>query len=107
MTKTDVEYDLIEHMEKEKRWMTVVAVVCIILAPLGLWINLKALEIILVRTDRWISVRVVFFTLNLLVSALLAYVGIRQALFISRWNKKLTLIKTHEKKIYEEVMREA
>ena len=48
--------------------------------------------------------RTILFGLNVLISGILVYVGIKQAMFLSRWNRKLDKIKKHEETVFKEVV---
>ncbi len=106
-TTTDVIYDLIEYMENQRHWMVLIVFACMILAPGGLLLNITFLLIYTARFSfQMFSLRGFFFLLNIAISFLLVYFGVRQASFLRRWNKKLRRIKEFEKEIFEEVVKE-
>jgi hypothetical protein len=104
---TDMMYDLIEYMEKQRYWMVLIVFACLILAPSGLLLNILSLLLYSVRFRfDLFTIRGVFFLLNILICVLLVYFGIKQATFLRRWNKKLERIKQFEKEVFKEVMEE-
>jgi hypothetical protein len=106
-TTTDVIYDLIEYMENQRHWMVLIVFACMILAPGGLLLNITFLLMYTARFSfHMFSLRGLFFLLNIAISFLLVYFGLRQASFLRRWNKKLRRIKEFEKEIFEEVVKE-
>ena len=106
-TTTDVIYDLIEYMENQRHWMVLIVLACMILAPGGLLLNITFLFMYTARFSfQMLSLRGLFFLLNIAISFLLVYFGIRQASFLRRWNKKLRKIKEFEREIFEEVIKE-
>ncbi len=104
-TITDVMYDLTEYLEKQRYWMVLIVFACLILAPAGLLLNVLFLIIYSVRFNFvLLSVRGFFFMLNILICVLLVYFGVRQAIFLTKWNKKIRKIREFEKKVFEEVV---
>ncbi len=104
---TDVLYDLIEYMEKQRYWMVLIVITCLILAPAGLLLNVLFLLVTSIRFNFTLfSLRGIFFLLNILICFLLIYFGTKQAIFLGKWNKKLRKIKEFEKKVFEEVVKE-
>ena len=105
LTTTDVVYDLIEYMESQRNWMVFIVFACLILAPAGLLLNIVFFLISSVRfTFGMLSVRGVFFLLNIAICFLLVYFGLKQANFLRRWNTKLKKIREFEKQVFEEVV---
>ena len=106
-TTTDVVYDLIEYMERQRHWMVLIVFACLILAPAGLLLNVFSLLLVSARFYFDIfSLRGLFFSLNIVICLLLVYFGLKQARFLRKWNKKLEKIKKFEKEIFEEVLKE-
>ncbi len=104
-TTTDVVYDLIEYMENQRYWMVLIVFACLILAPAGLLFNGVFLFFYSIRFQ-FTLFRGFFFMLNILICVLLVYFGVRQAIFLRRWNKKLRKIREFEKEVFEEVIEE-
>jgi hypothetical protein len=106
-TMTDVMYDLTEYMEKQRYWMVLIVFACLILAPAGLLLNGFFLLVYSIRFQFTLfSMRGFFFLVNILICFLLVYFGVKQAVFLRRWNKKLDKIKKFEKKVFDEVIKE-
>lgn len=104
-TMTDVMYDLTEYMEKQRYWMVLIVFACLILAPAGLLLNGFFWLVYSIRFQFTVfSIRGFFFLLNILICFLLVYFGVKQAVFLRRWNKKLDKIKEFEKKVFDEVV---
>jgi len=104
---TEVIYELVEYMEKQRHWMVLIVFACLILAPAGLLLNVFSLLVYSVRFHfTVVSLRGVFFLLNILICFLLVYFGIKQAKFLRKWNKKLKKIEEFEREVFEEVVKE-
>ncbi len=104
---TDIMYDLVEYMETQRHWMVLIVFACLVLAPAGLLLNVLFLLATSVRFHfDLLSVRGLFFLLNILICFLLVYFGAKQAGFLRRWNRKLKRIEEFEKKVFEEVLEE-
>ena len=107
-TMTDVMYELTEYMEKQRYWMVLIVFACLILAPAGLLLNVLFLLVYSIRFQfTLLSLRGFFFLVNILICILLVYFGINQAIFLRKWNKKLDKIKEFEKKVFDEVVKDA
>ena len=99
---TDVVYDLLDHMEQEKAWMWVVVGVCLGLAPAVLFINLLLLRFVLRPTSPGILDLAII--LGAVAAVVMILIGLKQMLFLRRWQRKLSEVKRAERKLYEEVI---
>jgi membrane protein implicated in regulation of membrane protease activity len=102
-TLSDVTYDLLEYMERERTWMWLVVGVCLGLAPAALFINLFLIRFYLPRI---ISPALIDFSilLGVVVAVIMIIIGIKQLHFLRRWQRKLHEIRRAERKLYEEVI---
>ena len=87
-TLSDVTYDLLEYMERERTWMWLVVSVCLGLAPAVGFINLFLMRFYLprIRSPFLMDVSIV---LGFIVALIMVIIGIKQLLFLRRWQKKL------------------
>ncbi|MFQ5892462.1 MAG: hypothetical protein ACE5HW_06680, partial [Candidatus Methanofastidiosia archaeon] len=72
---------VIKYMEKERNWIIVIVLTCLILAPLALWLNLNALKLLL-QTSKFRSWRIRFLFFNILLSIFLFYIGFHELSFL-------------------------
>jgi len=102
-TLSDVTYDLLEYMERERTWMWLVVGVCLGLAPAGLFINLILIRYYLPRiiSPFLMDVSVI---LGFVIASIMVIIGIKQLLFLRRWQRKLHEVRRAERKLYEEVI---
>jgi len=98
-----VVYDLLEHMEREKAWMWLVVGVCLGLAPAVLFINLLLLRFVL-RPIQSSPIFDLAVLLGVIVGAVMVLIGLKQLLFLRRWQRKLAEVRRAERKLYEEVI---
>lgn len=114
---TNLLYGLINYMEKEKRKLYLAVVFALIIAPLGVIINvanylsmkyhIEALMMILRIFDFGPRGTPPFFViLNLISSIVIIYVGIKILLFLRNWEFKLKKINDFEKQTFEDVMKD-
>jgi hypothetical protein len=106
-TQTDVVYDLIDYIHSQRHWMVLIVFACLLLAPAGLLLNVLSWIVLTVRfqgTLTFLSLRGIFFGINILMCIVLIYFGVKQARFLRRWNVKLKKIERLEKTIFEEVV---
>jgi len=100
---SDVTYDLLEHMEKERAWMWLVVGVCLGLAPAVLFINVIILRYYL---SRIVSPFILDLSaiLGVVIAAIMIIIGIKQLIFLRHWQRKLTEVRKAERRLYEEVI---
>jgi len=115
---TDLMYDIIEHMEKERKIILFVSLTALVLVPIGLLFNIISFLLIfknyrivfiiarLFNLDGQ-SFRLSLVVVNFLITGILIFIGIRNIQFVQRWDKKLKEIAKFEKQTYEELFKES
>ncbi|KYC52345.1 MAG: hypothetical protein AMQ22_00860 [Candidatus Methanofastidiosum methylothiophilum] len=113
---TNLLYGLIEYMDKEKKKLYLAVVFTLLIAPIGLIINIgtylsmryhiKILMDIMHIFDFGPRGSPPFFViLNFISSIVIIYVGVKILLFLRHWEHKLRNIKEFEKQTFEDVMK--
>ena len=114
---TDLMYKIIEHMEKERKVILFVSLTALILVPIGLIFNIISFLLIfknyrlvfiitrLLNLDGQ-SFRLGLVIINMLITAVLVFIGVKNIQFVRRWDKKLKEITDFEKKTYDELFKE-
>lgn len=115
---TDLMYNIIEHMEKERKILLFVSLTALILVPIGLLFNIISFLLIF-KNYRLVFIIARLFNLdgqsfrlglvivNLLITAILIFIGVRNIQFVQRWDKKLKEITKFEKETYDELFKES
>jgi len=115
---TDLMYNIIEHMEKERKILLFVSLTALILVPIGLLFNIISFLLIF-KNYRLVFIIARLFNLdgqsfrlglvivNLLITGILIFIGIRNIQFVQRWDKKLKEITKFEKETYDELFKES
>lgn len=115
---TDLMYNIIEHMEKERKIILFVSLTALVLVPIGLLFNIISFLLIfknyrlvfiiarLLNLDGQ-SIRLGFVVVNFLITTILIVIGVKNIQFVHRWDKKLKEITKFEKQTYEELFKES
>jgi len=115
---TDLMYNIIEHMEKERKIILFVSLTALVLVPIGLLFNIISFLLIF-KNYRLVfiiarlfnldgqSFRLSLVIVNLLITGILIFIGVRNIQFVQRWDKKLKEIAKFEKQTYEELFKES
>jgi len=115
---TDLMYNIIEHMEKERKIILFVSLTALVLVPIGLLFNIISFLLIF-KNYRLVfiiarlfnldgqSFRLGLVVVNFLITGILIFIGIRNIQFVQRWDKKLKEIAKFEKQTYEELFKES
>ena len=103
-TKTDVTFELIEGLETKKRWLKIVVIGCLILAPIGLCADVYSFVVLFhqksgLLDQQIVSIVFVFITLILILS-----LGIDKYIKLEKWNRNLQQLELLEETIYKEVL---
>jgi len=115
---TDLMYNIIEHMEKERKIILFVSLSALVLVPIVLLFNIISFLLIF-KNYRLVfiiarlfnldgqSFRLSLVVVNFLITGILIFIGIRNIQFVQRWDKKLKEIAKFEKQTYEELFKES
>mgnify|MGYP005851461055 CR=1 FL=1 len=115
---TDLMYNIIEHMEKERKILLFVSLTALILVPIGLLFNIISFLLIF-KNYRLVFIIARLFNLdgqsfrlglvivNFLITGILIFIGVRNIQFVQRWDKKLKEITKFEKETYDELFKES
>jgi hypothetical protein len=103
-TKTDVTFELIEGLETKKRWLKIVVIGCLILAPIGLCADVYSFVVLFhqksgLLDQQIVSIVFVFITLILILS-----LGIDKYIKLEKWSRNLQQLELLEETIYKEVL---
>ncbi|MDY1591866.1 MAG: hypothetical protein RBS85_06885 [Methanofastidiosum sp.] len=113
---TNLLYGLIDYMEKEKKKLYLAVVFTLIIAPIGLLVNIGAYLSMKYHIRVLIEIMHIFdfgprgsppffVILNFILSIVIIYVGAKILIFLRRWEYKLENIKEFEKQTFEDVMK--
>jgi hypothetical protein len=104
-------------MEKERKILLFVSLTALILVPIGLIFNIISFLLIfknyrlvfiiarLLNLDGQ-SFRLGLVIINMLITAVLVFIGVKNIQFVHRWDKKLKEITDFEKQTYDELFKE-
>jgi len=113
---TNLLYGLIEYMDKEKKKLYLAVVFTLLIAPIGLIINIGTYLSMRYHIEVLMSILRVFdfgprgsppffVILNFISSIVIIYVGIKILMFLRNWEYKLKNIREFEKQTFEDVMK--
>jgi hypothetical protein len=114
---TDLMYKIIEHIEKERKILLFVSLTALVLVPIGLIFNIISFLLIfknyrlvfiiarLLNLDGQ-SFRLGLVIINMLITSVLVFIGIKNIQFVHRWDKRLKEIANFEKQTYDELFKE-
>ncbi len=106
---TDRSYELVEKIERKRTLLTVIVVMCFILAPIGIGINaytyLSAIHLKGAWSDVNIALIIALMGIIFVDSALLFVIGIKKYILIRDLKSKLSQMQLFEETIYSEVLK--
>jgi hypothetical protein len=101
---TDATFELIERLETKKRWLKIIIIGCLILAPIGLGADVYSFILLShqkggLSDQQIVPLVFVFITLILILSF-----GIDRYIKLKKWNRNLQQLELLEETIYKEVL---
>jgi len=102
---TDGSYELIERLERKKTWLTVIAALCLILAPIGFSMDVFAFMAIIHQKEGVSDVSLLMMAAITVFSSLLLIVGAREYRSVRILKKKLQQVDLFEETVYNEVLK--
>ncbi len=103
-TLTDRSYELVEALERRKKWLNAIIVVCFVLAPIGLGIDSYVYMNALHLKGDWSDMSMMIIAMVSAISGLLLIIGIKEYNNSKELNEKLGQVEKLEETIYNEVI---
>jgi len=103
-TQTDISYGFIEDIECKKRWLRLLIIGGLFLAPLGLVANGVAF-VSYSHQKGFYDLNMTVTMINILLCSLFAIIGINQYALLKRWRRDVKELEMLEERIFEEVFR--
>jgi hypothetical protein len=103
-TLTDRSYELVETLERRRKWLTAVVIVCFILVPVGVGIDAHLYMTVAHQKGGWSDMNMVIMAMASVMSGLLLVIGIKKYMLIKDLKKKLGQMELLEETIYNEVI---
>ncbi len=101
---TDRSYELVEMIEKRKKLLSAVAVICFFLVPVGIGIDFHIYMTATHQKGDWSDMSTAAIALISALTCLFLIVGIRKYTLIKDLKKKLDQMEVLEETIYNEVL---
>jgi hypothetical protein len=103
-TLTDVSYGFVEEIERRKRWLKLLIMGGLFLAPLGLVANGIAF-VSYSHQKGFFDLNMTVTVINILLCSLFVIIGINQYALLKRWKRDVKKLEMLEERIFEEVLR--
>lgn len=102
---TDRSYELVEKIERRRMLLTVIVVMCFILAPIGIGINAHFIIATSYMKGDWSNANIAPMGILFAISAMLFAIGIRKYTVIRDLKSKLAQMQLLEETVYNEVLK--
>jgi sulfite exporter TauE/SafE len=101
---TDATFELIKSLETKKRWLKIIIIGCLTLAPIGLSADVYSFMVLAhekggLSDQQIVPIVFVFITLILILSF-----GINKYIKLKKWDKNIQQLELLEETIYKEVL---
>jgi hypothetical protein len=103
-TLTDISYGFVEDIERRKRWLRVLIIGGLFLAPLGLVANGIAF-VSYSHQKGFYDLNMTITTINIFLCSLFVIIGINQYNLLKKWRRDVKELELLEERIFEEVLR--
>jgi hypothetical protein len=102
-TLTDIFYGFVEDIERRKRWLRVLIIGGLFLAPLGLVANGIAF-VSYSHQKGFYDLNMTITTINIFLCSLFVIIGINQHALLKKWRRDVKELELLEERIFEEVL---
>jgi hypothetical protein len=102
-TLTDISYGFVEDIERRKRWLRVLIIGGLFLAPLGLVANGIAF-VSYSHQKGFYDLNMTITTINIFLCSLFVIIGINQHALLKKWRRDVKELELLEERIFEEVL---
>ena len=103
-TLTDISYGFVENIERKKRWLKLLIMGGLLLAPLGLVAN--GIAFVSYSHQKGIfDLNITVTMINILLCGLFVIIGINQYALLKKWKRDIKELEMLEEHIFEEVLR--
>jgi uncharacterized membrane protein YcjF (UPF0283 family) len=103
-TLTDRSYELVESIEKRKKLLTTIVIICFVLVPVGIGIDASIYMVATHQKGGWSDISMAMIAIVSAFSGLLLIVGIKKYIVMKDLRKKLDQIELFEETVYKEVL---
>jgi ethanolamine transporter EutH len=101
---TDISYGFVEEIERRKRYLELLIIGGLILAPVGLVANGIAF-VSYSHQKGFFDFNMTVTAINILLCCLFVIIGINQYALLKRWRRDVKELEMLEERIFEEVLR--
>ena len=102
-TLTDISYEFVEGLERRKRWLKLLIIGGLFLAPVGLVANGIAF-VAYSHQKGFYNLNMTVTTINILLCSLFAIIAINQYALLKKWRRDVKELEMLEERIVEEVL---
>ena len=102
---TDRSYELVETLERRRKWLNAIVVTCFIFAPIGIGINAYFIIPTFYQKGAWSDANIALMGIVFAISAVLIAIGIKKYIVIKDLKSKLSQMQLLEETIYNEVLK--
>lgn len=102
---TDRSYELVEKIERRRILLSTIAVICFILAPIGLRTNAYFIIAAFYMKGDWTDTNIALMGIIFAISAILIAIGIKKYIVVKDLKSKLSQMQLLEETIYNEVLK--
>lgn len=103
-TLTDRSYELVESIEKRKKLLTAVVIICFALVPVGIGIDAHLYTTTVHQKGDWSDMSMAILAVVSAFSGLLLIIGIKNYIVMKDLKEKLDQIELFEETVYKEVL---
>ena len=103
-TLTDRSYELVEMLERRRKWLTAVVIICFFLVPVGVGIDAYLYLTVSHLKGGWPDMSIIIMAMVSAISCLLLIIGIKEYNTVDDLKGKLGQMEQLEETIYDEVI---
>jgi hypothetical protein len=104
-TITDATFERVERLETKKRWLKVVIIGGLILAPIGLGADVYSFIVLTHQKGGLLDQQIVSIVFVFIALILILLLGIDKYVKLKKWDRTLQQLELLEETIYKEVLR--
>jgi len=104
-TLTDASYEVVGHLERNRRWLPVLLIFCLAFASIGIAVNAFGLILFSNQKGDIFDLKTLITSVNIVICGLFLLIGTNQYLFLRRYKNKVQQLEMLEEKIYQEVFK--
>jgi len=103
-TLTDRSYELVEMLERKRKWLNAIVIVCFVLVPVFVGIDAYLYMTVSHFKGGWSDISIATIAMVSAISGLLLIIGIKEYTIVNNLKEKLDQMERLEETIYNEVI---